>query len=642
MTEKIRNQTAMQPDVPAFGQQSDMPKQTANIGREQVQKAFEILQKYKAGKTNLENRLIENEEWFKQQHWNTGGKKRKHKPTGWLFNSLANKHADFMDNFPEATVLPREKTDEKAAADLTDILPVVLEQNRFKQTYSRACWDKPKDGCAIYSVLWDSSKHNGLGDIAVNNVDPLNVFWEPGCTDIQNSKNFFYVYLADKDDLVAQYPFLNGTLGASSGGFSLAQYRYDESIDTSDKTTVIDWYYKKRTADGKTLLHYCKFVNDTVLYASEDDPACAENGFYNHGQYPFIFDVLFPEEGTPFGFGYIDLQKETQTAIDEMTAAMDKNIVSASKKRYFVRTDGAVNEKEFADEDREFIHVAGSTLGDDSIRSHEVNAVPGNCMEYLTYRVNELKEATSNRDFSSGGVSAGVTSGAAISALQEAGNKASRDMIAETYLAFTKICELVIELMRQFYNAPRTFRILGESGEQSFTTFDGSVIGSQELGDAFGVSFGAAQPVFDVSVKASKLNPYARQAQNQDAINFYNMGFFNPGNDVMALACLEYLEIDNKDKLKKIISDNGLNLRVQQQLYPMCLQMAMQLESETPGIYAQVAGLLAQVPLGQQLLQQQQQALQIPARQAAGEVQRKENTVAEGGRRAAQSVAPRV
>lgn len=608
------------------------------IGKEQVLKAAEILTKYKAGKTKLESRVIDHEEWFRMQHRRDTSKK-KSKPTAWLFNSLANKHADFMDNFPDVTVLPREEADGQAAKDLTDILPVILEQNRFKQTYSRASWDKPKHGCAIYSVLWDSAKLNGLGDIAVNNVDVLNLFWEPGCMDIQKSKNVFFVYLADNDDLVSAYPFLNGKLGGI--GFTLAQYRYDESIDTSGKTAVVDWYYKKRLENGRTVLHYCKFIGEHVLYASENDPQLADKGFYNHGKYPFVFDTLFPEEGTPFGFGYLDLQKETQTAIDEMTAALDRNVVQSTTKRYFTRIDGAINEKEFADPDKEFIHVAGSSLGEDSIRAHEVNMATGNVQNYLQYRVNELKENTSNRDFSSGGVSSGVTSGAAISALQEAGNKTSRDMIADTYFAFTQICELIIDLMRQFYNTPRTFRIMGENGEQAFTQFDAAAIGGRNL-DAMGVSFGTAEPVFDITVKVHKLNPYARQAQNQDAINFYNMGFFNPANDVQALACLEYLEIENKDKLQQIIQQNGLNLRCQQQLYPLCLQMAMQLESVTPGIYAQVMSLLAPTQIGQQIIQAQQQALAVPAHKAAGEVQKKQNTVMEGGLRAAQSVAPRV
>ena len=39
------------------------------IGREQIQKAQLTLQKYKEGKHNLEQRIVENEQWYKLRHW---------------------------------------------------------------------------------------------------------------------------------------------------------------------------------------------------------------------------------------------------------------------------------------------------------------------------------------------------------------------------------------------------------------------------------------------------------------------------------------------------------------------------------------------------------------------------------------------
>ena len=39
------------------------------IGPEQVRQAMEILQKYKDAKADLENRIIEDERWYKMQHW---------------------------------------------------------------------------------------------------------------------------------------------------------------------------------------------------------------------------------------------------------------------------------------------------------------------------------------------------------------------------------------------------------------------------------------------------------------------------------------------------------------------------------------------------------------------------------------------
>ena len=59
-------------------------------------------------------------------------------------------------------------------------------------------------------------------------------------------------------------------LKLKSGGFTASRYLYDDSVDCSDKSPVIDWYYKKREGN-RTILHYVKFVGETVLYSTENE-----------------------------------------------------------------------------------------------------------------------------------------------------------------------------------------------------------------------------------------------------------------------------------------------------------------------------------------------------------------------------------
>lgn len=127
------------------------------------------------------------------------------------------------------------------------------------------------------------------------------LFWEPGVTDIQKSRNLFIIDLVDEDLLEQQYPDLKGKLKGNA--IDVKQYVYDDTVDTSGKSVVVDWYYKVKSPSGKTLLHYVKFVGDQLLYASENDPSYRERGFYDHGKYPVVLDVMFPEKGTPVGFG---------------------------------------------------------------------------------------------------------------------------------------------------------------------------------------------------------------------------------------------------------------------------------------------------------------------------------------------------
>ena len=152
------------------------------IGREQIQRANQILQKYKEGKANLERRIIDNEQWYKLRHWECmRDKKQDVQPaSAWLFNCIANKHADAMDNFPSPNILPREEGDRGEAQMLTSIVPVILDQCDFEQVYSDVWNYKLKAGTGVYGVFWDKSKLNGIGDVSICKVDLINLFWESG------------------------------------------------------------------------------------------------------------------------------------------------------------------------------------------------------------------------------------------------------------------------------------------------------------------------------------------------------------------------------------------------------------------------------------------------------------------------------
>ncbi len=594
------------PDAVTSPGETELPAGAmGRIGQEQVRQAAVTLKKYKDGKANLEARIIANEQWWKMRHWELikgaqdSDKARPEPASAWLFNSVANKHADAMDNYPEPSVLPRAQDDEQAAKHLSAILPVVLEQNQYESVYSDAWWYKLKTGTGVKGVFWDQRKAGGLGDIDVRKVDILNLFWEPGVTDIQKSRNLFHVELMDNDLIMQQYPFIH--LDASQPSVQVSKYVYDDSIDTSGKSAVIDWYYK--LYDGtRDVLHYCKFVNDTVLYASENDPEYAVRGFYDHGKYPFVFDTLFEVEGTPCGFGYIDVMKDTQMYIDKMGQVVIENALQAARKRYFIRIDGGVNEKEYADLSKDFVHTGGN-LGEDSIREITVSPLPSICVEILNNKIDELKETSGNRDFSQGGTTSGVTAASAIAALQEAGSKLSRDMIKSAYRAFAQECYLVLELIRQFYDEPRTFRITGEGGEQQFEVFDNTAIRPQVQGQDFGIDLGERVPVFDIRVAAQKKSPFSKISQNELAKELYGAGMFNPEIADQALICLDMMDFEGKDKVVQKVSQNQTLLQMVQQLQAQMLQMAQIIDAQngttiTEGIAAEQMGMQGQPATG--------------------------------------------
>ena len=550
------------------------------IGKKQIQEANLTLQKYKEGKANLEKKIVDNEQWYKLRHWECMRAKKKVEiePTsGWLFNCIANKHADAMDNFPAPNILPREEGDKGEAEMLTSIVPVILDQCEFEQTYSDVWMYKLKTGTGVYGVFWNKEKLNGLGDVDIRKIDLINLFWEPGITDIQKSRNVFHVELVDNKVLKDVYPQLEGKLNGKT--MDLAKYLYDDTVDTSDKTPVVDWYYKK---GGK--LHYVKYVNDVVLFATENEmqpvtddmgnpiaPSMAETGWYNHGQYPFIFDTLFQVEGTPCGFGYIDVGKNAQEYIDRGNQAIMMNMLANAKPRHFISSNGAVNEEEYADMTKDFIHVDGN-LGQDSILPVQGKPLNNIYVEVINNKIDELKETTGNRDISTGGTTSGVTAASAIAAMQEAGSKLSRDNNKAAYRTFRKLCLMVIELIRQFYDMPRCFRIMGENGAMRYVQYSNAGIAPQAQGTEFGTDMGYRLPLFDIEVTAQKQSPYSKMSQNELALQFFGAGFFNPQIADQALACLDMMDFDRKHFIMQKIAQNG---GMYQQMMMMQQQMMM-------------------------------------------------------------------
>ncbi len=158
------------------------------MDKNKIQSAIEVLRKYRQGKESLESKIIQNEQWYKMRHWEIirGKKSDGTDPepvTAYLFNTLANKHADAMDSFPEPSFLPVEQNDEQEAESLTSIVPIVLEKCNYEQVYDRSWWYKLKQGTGVKGVFWNPELENGLGGIDIVKLDLLNIYWESGIND---------------------------------------------------------------------------------------------------------------------------------------------------------------------------------------------------------------------------------------------------------------------------------------------------------------------------------------------------------------------------------------------------------------------------------------------------------------------------
>lgn len=586
--EEMKTASPQKQEVP----EAEYDGHIGEIDKETVENALTKFNKYKDAKSGLEHRIRENQNWFKGRYATvndlrpdeSGAYNKPDAKSAWAFNSIMNKHADAMDNIPTANILPREESDQRSAETLSKIVPLVMDKCKFPKKYYDVWFDKLISGGGIYKTFWDNSLSNGLGDVNIIEVDPLNLYWEPACEDIQDSENVFHVDYVKNSTIKEQYPFMDGKLAETAWDASTAM-TYDsveaQNKEHSDESVVYDWWYKKRVGT-KTVVHLCKFCNGEVLWASENVDEMKETGYYDHGKYPFVFDVLFPIKGTPFGFGYVDVMKSPQFVIDSLDESIVKYAKMAGKPRFFKKKTSQVDTRQFANWDTDFVEVDGSQLDEANIRQIQLNPFPAFIPNHWQNKIEELKETSGNRDFSQGATTGGVTAGSAIMALQEAGSKLSRDMIKSSYWAYEEIVSLVVELMRQFYTEDRYFRIEAPNGEEEFISFSNESIRPvmTEYIGAGGIEIAERIPEFDYKIVAQKMSPFQRESQNQLAIQLFQMGVFNPQMADQVMPFLEMMQFEGIEAIKKKVSENGMMYQQLLQMINLATQMAQQLDAQ--------------------------------------------------------------
>jgi hypothetical protein len=558
---------------------------------DKVSEVLQILHEYKDGKTTVDMKATENQEWWRLRHWNViqgkteAGKAKVEVGSAWAVNSILNKHADFMDSFPKANVLAREADDEEEAQILSKILPAIEEHTDAEQVYNTAGYDFLIDGTAITSVLWDPMAHDGMGDIKKTNVDIHNVFWQPGIEDIQQSKYFFDVSVADVNDVKLQYPDIAEKIGGGKQGF-ITEYIHDDNINHQNDIEIINCYYKKLemrpvliNIDPQTvaqhlvpreILHMAIIIGDQCVFCSEDYPQY-QDGFYKHGKYPYVFRKCFPVKDSPCGFGYLDIMKYPQRDIDKLDQAIMKNTMMKAKPRWWVKKNADINKEAFADWNEEIVEVGSGDLGS-AVQQMDVDTLPAIVETHLEAKIDELKEISGNRDFSQGSTASGVTAASAIAALQEAGSKLSRDINKAMYRGSREEYYLEIELIRQFYTEPRTFRIDDGTGRYEYMDYSNVNIAPQDITTPEGTRH--KKSIFDLEVSAEKQSPFSRASQNETAKELYQLGLFSPDNATPALVCLDMMEFEGKEKIKQQIQQNDTFMQQFQQMQQLIIQLS--------------------------------------------------------------------
>jgi hypothetical protein len=520
------------------------------IGKEQIDKARAKLEMFKAAKGAINATIKFNEEWFKRRYQEyavngndaTGDtvplKKGVVSQTAWLFNSVMNFVGDASDNHPRANIIPTEAQDEEEAYLLSKVIPVELRRMGFEQVYDDNQYVKGVQGWCLYTHGCDRETKT----LYVKDAQILNFYWDLEKKDIQDSSDVFYLTQMDRDELLRDYPKLEKELPHNDGDFE----RYPDNPTNSQptKVTVVDWYYKKRNKAGKRVLHYCKFVGDAVLYASENDTELAERGWYDHGEYPFEIDVLYPLQGQAAGFGKVAVGLNTQQNIDRINKSLVENALWGSRPRYFYKEANGINEADFLDVTKTLIKYTTGD-GNTDIFPVTVPRIDGNVLNLQFSMIDEQRTNSGTTEVATGANPGSVTAAQAIGALQEAQGKQGRLSNRSSYRCYKRIIYKLIDLIRQFFDEDHFYRIVGEDGEAQYIKYNGQAAVKD-----------GRHPAYDIDITTERQSEYTRMSNNDLMLSFFSAGFFDPRLAPQALACLQQMDFDGKDELIRMIRAN--------------------------------------------------------------------------------------
>ena len=154
------------------------------------------------------------------------------------------------------------------------------------------------------------------------------------------------------------------------------------------------------------------------------------------------------------------------------------------------------------------------------------------------------------------------------------------------------MCYQIVELIRQFYDVPRSFRIAPDM----WTSYsnEGLVVQQQSIA---GNDMGLRKPEFDIEVTSEKANPYKKMEINELALQFYNLGFFNPQMADQALGCLNMMDFDHKEEVVKEVKNISMTQQLLLQMEQVALQLAQKYEPQT----AEMLGNVILTAGGQQM-----------------------------------------
>lgn len=493
------------------------------------------------------------------------GAKKKTLQLHTLKSTINNCVADIVQAFPHPRFIPERADLQPVAEDLGDLVSWIMQNNRYDKLHRRYAEDFLCTGTFVAQVGWDKDMADGRGDVAVLRW-PIEAFlWDPYTDNVQDGRACIKMSWHPLSWYDEHYPeqakYISGeTPDDGNNGLPDSQ-RLNMGHDEGQAMLMEFWWREYNPKSRRYTVNVAYFANKVLLYKKEN--------VYAHGMYPFVLTPYDLIEGQPVGDGLVAELAPMMRYINRYAAYLDMNARMGSKGRLLTREGSGINPDSLADWSQDIIVGERITPGEDWswLQSAPISST---VVQQMMRMQNELKMDSGQNQYSRGENTAGLVSGRAIEALQNAGGKVMALRVSDFSNGYQSIIEQVLWLVAEFYDESRHIEITGKNA-RTVAVNRKRLYGGEQTG-------ALPAPPYSVRIEIEHRNEDRVNAENSLYMQAFSMAAqmqqFFPLS-----ALFEMMHVDGKDRLMPVLRENEKHQQQMQQMSQQLEQQTAQLEA---------------------------------------------------------------